>query len=160
MNSNLSNKVQSELKIEDLINITNKRKIIYPSFEEKKDINYEENATYNKYEGNSKREKNVSNKIIEDENTKINIMKCLKISNTLKKKHNKVNMKKTKKIIDNNRNERNNYYINHKTNLFKNNNVFLINNFIFIKKVYCSFFHPNSNFIMEKVYFIFLVFLF
>ena len=118
LNLNLSgNKIHNILKREDLIDITKKRKILFPMTDGKNysyiTQNYPGNQTNIDMIMNSKNKKK--------DNSDINILKCLKISNKLKKRKNKINFQKSKLI--NNNIEYNNYSKNN-LNILIPNKVF------------------------------------
>ena len=120
LNLNVSgNKIHNILKREDLIDITKKRKILFPMTDGKNYSyiaqNYDGNQTNIDMIMNSKNKKK--------DNSQINMLKCLKISNKLKKRKNKINFKKSKLI--NNNIEYTNYSKNN-FNILMPNKVFNI----------------------------------
>ena len=120
LNLNLSgNKIHNILKKEDLIDITKKRKILFPIADGKNYSYIAQNYTGN--QTNKDMIMNSRNK--KKENSDINMLKCLKISNKLKKKKNKINFKKSKLI--NNNIEYTNYSKNN-LNILMPNKIFNI----------------------------------
>lgn len=120
LNLNLSgNKIHNILKREDLIDISKRRKILFPMTDGKNYSNIAQN-----YPGNQTNIDMIMNsRNKREENSDINILKCLKISNKLKKKKNKINFKKCKLI--NNNIEYNNYSKNN-LNILMPNKIFNI----------------------------------
>ena len=120
LNLNLSgNKIHNILKKEDLIDITKKRKILFPITDGKNYSYIAQNYTGN--QTNKDMIMNSRNK--KKENSDINMLKCLKISNKLKKRKNKINFKKSKLI--NNNIEYTNYSKNN-LNILMPNKIFNI----------------------------------
>ena len=125
LNLNLSGKNNQKcLTIEDLKNIINKRRIIFPITTKKNVINYGKFIQTNNIEKDSNSKRIDNSKSIEKKN-KMDILKCIKISNKLRKQKKKINYENNHKKNINNNNKVNNHIIN-KSNLISKNNIFNI----------------------------------
>ena len=152
LNLNLSTKnVENCLKVEDLIEITQKRKNIISMGGKKNDITFGKCFIKNNLE-NKISANNLFTQNIKKENSEIDVLKCVKFSNRLKKQKNKIQINKKPKIIVDNKNNINKNFISNKIKSTNNEisknkfNVYINNTFTGIND-----FNKNKKIISENV---------